>query len=264
MKNVLFVGFKGKNNASAMLVEQLCSEHVLLTNSFAGLKRDIDSIGEEYDHIVMFGVDKNLSSTVRLEKCAAKDGIKLTSNLDLDCIECFINNAGISTVISDNPTAYLCNEAYWYALRKFGKRAVFIHIPTIKHADENFMEAMKTAMQGYYVQSVSAKIPYEKISFPEHEYDSIQNYLNNLGHCYTTRVYKEVGKYKSGQLYQAPWGDILKIEEVQTYRKVSDRPFYDEMSDDEKAEIRRYSEDMGLPYEFIRFSLFEDAKTGRI
>ncbi len=30
------------------------------------------------------------------------------------------------------------------------------------------------------------------ISFPEHEYESIQNYLNGLGYCYTTRVYKEV------------------------------------------------------------------------
>ena len=94
----------------------------------------------------------------------------------------------------------------------------------------------------------------EEISFPEHEYESIQNYLNKLGYCYTTRVYKEVGKYKVGELYIAPWGDVLKIDEVKTYRKVSDRPFYDEMSDDEKTEIRKYSEDIGLPYEFIRFS----------
>ena len=94
----------------------------------------------------------------------------------------------------------------------------------------------------------------EKISFPEHEYKSIQTYLNKLGYCYTTRVYKEVGKYKEGELYIAPWGDILKIDEVTTYRKVSDRPFYDEMSDEEKAEIRKYSEDMGLAFEFIKFS----------
>ncbi len=46
----------------------------------------------------------------------------------------------------------------------------------------------------------------------------------------------------------------MKIEEVKTYWKVSDRPFYDEMSDDKKKEIRKYSEDMGLPYEFIKFS----------
>ena len=95
---------------------------------------------------------------------------------------------------------------------------------------------------------------FEKITFPEHEYASIQNDLNRLGYCYTTRVYKETGKYKVGERYIAPWGDVLKIDEVQTYWKVSDRPFHDEMNDNEKAEIRQYSEDMGLPYEFIRFS----------
>ena len=94
----------------------------------------------------------------------------------------------------------------------------------------------------------------EQISFPEHEYESIQTYLNKLGYCYTTRVYKEIGKYKVGELYTAPWGEVLKIDEVKIYRKVSERPFYDEMTEDEKAEIRKYSEDMGLPYEFIKFS----------
>ena len=46
----------------------------------------------------------------------------------------------------------------------------------------------------------------------------------------------------------------MKIDEIRIYWKVSDRPFYDEMSDDEKIEIRKYSEDIGLPYEFIKFS----------
>ena len=92
------------------------------------------------------------------------------------------------------------------------------------------------------------------ISFPEHEYESIQNYLSKQGFCYTTRVYKEIGKYKVGERYIAPWGDVLKIDEVRTYWKVSDRPFYDEMSDAEKREIFHCSEEMGLPYEFIRFS----------
>lgn len=95
---------------------------------------------------------------------------------------------------------------------------------------------------------------HKEILFPEHEYESIQNCLNKLGYCYTTRVYKEIGKYKAGELYAAPWGDVLKIEEVKTYWKVSERPFYDEMNDDEREEIRKYSEDMGLPFEFIKFS----------
>ena len=33
----------------------------------------------------------------------------------------------------------------------------------------------------------------EKITFPEHEYESVQNWLNKQGYYYTTRVYKEVG-----------------------------------------------------------------------
>lgn len=94
----------------------------------------------------------------------------------------------------------------------------------------------------------------EEMSFPEQEYASIQNYLDTLGYCYTTRVYRELGKYQVGKSYRAPWGDVLQIDEVKTYWKVSDRPFYDEMNEDEKREIRQYSEDMGLPYEFIRFS----------
>lgn len=45
-----------------------------------------------------------------------------------------------------------------------------------------------------------------------------------------------------------------EIDEVKKYWKVSDRPFYDKMNDNEKAEIHKYSEDIGLPYEFIKFS----------
>ncbi len=101
---------------------------------------------------------------------------------------------------------------------------------------------------------------FEKISFPE--YESIQNYLDNRGYCYTTRVYKEVRKYIVGQSYIAPWGDVLIIDEVKKFWKVSDRPYYDEMTEDEKMEIRKYSEDIGLPYEFIRFSKRTEAVFG--
>ena len=109
---------------------------------------------------------------------------------------------------------------------------------------------------------LSGKLEYQsmlkKITFPEHEYGSVQKWLDRQGFCYTTRVYKEAGKYKVGESYLAPWGDVLKIDDVQTFSRVSDRPFFDEMSEEEKDEIRKYSEDIGLPYEFIRFSRSED------
>ena len=43
MCRILFVGFRGKNNASGMLAEQLSPEPLLLTNSCPGIKKDIDS-----------------------------------------------------------------------------------------------------------------------------------------------------------------------------------------------------------------------------
>lgn len=141
----LFVGFKGKNNASSVLVEELTPEYLLLTNSFTGLKKDIDSICEEYDQVIMFGVDKTLTSRVRIEKYAAKEGIRCASKLDLGKIAESINSAGVQVVISERPTAYLCNEAYWHALNKFSGRAVFIHIPTVKHMDKKLVEAIKLA-----------------------------------------------------------------------------------------------------------------------
>ena len=79
MSKVLFIGFKGKNNTSGRMAESISPDHLLLTNSFTGLKKDIDSITEEYDLAVLFGVDKTLSSTVRLEMSAAIDGKKLYS-----------------------------------------------------------------------------------------------------------------------------------------------------------------------------------------
>ena len=145
VNNTLIVGFKGKNNTSSMLVEQLLSDNLLLTNSFAGLKKDIDSISGEYDQIVMFGVDKELTSGVRIERVAAKDGVKYFTKLNLERIQESLNSVGVTSIIAENPTTYLCNEAYWYMLKKFEGRAVFIHVPTMKNLDEDFFQSMKQA-----------------------------------------------------------------------------------------------------------------------
>ena len=192
-----YIGFKGRNNSSAMLVSSLSQHPYLLTNSFDGLKKDIDKLPSEFDVVYLFGVDKNLTNSFRIEMCAEKDGTNLITNLDLESISERLSAAGITSTISKRPSHYLCNEAYWYLLEKYQGKAVLIHIPTIKNYTKLF----------------------EKISFPEHEYESVQDYLNKNGYCYTTRVYKEVGKYQAGKIYIAPWGDILKIEEAKEYQK---------------------------------------------
>ena len=149
MNKILLTGFKGINNSSRMLVEKLSSENILLTNSFAGLKRDIDSISEDYDCVIMFGVDKSLTSTVRIEKCARKNGKVIDSIIKPEGIVESLKKAGINSYVSEEPTAYLCNDAYWHMLKKYSGRAVFIHIPTIKHINERFIENMKLAFELY-------------------------------------------------------------------------------------------------------------------
>lgn len=146
MKKVLCVGFKGKNNFSYVLAASMPGEHLFLTNSRDGLKKDIDSVSKEYDQVMMFGVDKTLTSMVRIERVAAWDGERIVSHLNLERLQDSFCAAGISSVISENPTVCLCNDAYWHALRKFSGNAIFIHVPTIRHADEIFAEKVRRAL----------------------------------------------------------------------------------------------------------------------
>ena len=153
-KKSLFVGFKGKQNSSGLLVTELSKSlswsdasdsdnFCLLTNSFPGVKRGIDSIPGTYEQVIMFGCDKRLKSCVRIERFAERNGIKLETNLNLELLSRRLGEGGIENVISETPTHYLCNEAYWYALQKFEGKVVFIHIPTLKNIEENFISKMK-------------------------------------------------------------------------------------------------------------------------
>ena len=143
---MLFIGFKGKNNLSGVMVKELGQDYCLLTNSFGGVKRDIDAVDGAYDSAVLFGVDKKLSDTVRIERTAEKDGILCSSVLDLEEMTDAFRETGLEVKVSGIPTAYLCNEAYWHLLQKFSGRAVLIHIPTMKNADETFVKKIQQAL----------------------------------------------------------------------------------------------------------------------
>lgn len=143
---ILLTGFKGKNNSSANLVQAISENYRLLTNSFDGLKKDIEEIDEGFDFLIMFGCDKNLKDSVRIERFAEKNGEKIASALDLENIPKNLAAAEINNFISDSPSHYLCNEAYWHALRKFNGKVVFIHIPTIKNIDDSFIDKLKKFM----------------------------------------------------------------------------------------------------------------------
>ena len=63
---ILYTCFKGKYNASFQLVSEICGVKLYLTNSCDGLKRDIANQSEEYDFVIIFGIDKNLKMLYEL------------------------------------------------------------------------------------------------------------------------------------------------------------------------------------------------------
>ena len=147
MKKKLFVGFKGKNNSSSMLVSSISSEHFLLTNSFEGVRKDIEELFEDYDEVYLFGADKNLSDSFRIERLAEKGGKRLKSKLDLEKVKEQFASFRIKAEILNTPTKYLCNDAYWYLLEKYKGNAVLIHIPTVKNFKEEWISDVKKAIK---------------------------------------------------------------------------------------------------------------------
>ena len=143
---ILYVGFKGKNNTSSQLVSALDGESLLLTNSFAGVERDIEALNTDYDAVIMFGLDKALSDTVRIEKNAALHGDSLSTVLPTDQMaERFMKN-GINCEISERPTHYLCNDAYYRMLQKTNGKSIFIHIPGSRHMTDDLMAGIARSL----------------------------------------------------------------------------------------------------------------------
>ena len=148
MNDSLWIGFKGRNNASCALAQAVSPHHFLLTNSYSGLKKDIDGMIDDPDAVYFFGVDKNLKDSFRIEKEAEKDGIRMATRLDTEALRKNLEASGIRVELSQKPTKYLCNEAYWWLLRKFGGKVVLIHIPTTKSFDESRLAQIRQALTG--------------------------------------------------------------------------------------------------------------------
>ena len=96
----LYIGFRGKNNTSSQIVNQLGEDILLLTNSFSGLEKDILSITESYGSIYMFGVDSSLKGTLRIEKFAEFNGITVSSVYDVAQLSKIMDGYGIVNSIS--------------------------------------------------------------------------------------------------------------------------------------------------------------------
>lgn len=144
--STLYVAFKGNGNSANKIVRSLSGEKLFLTNSYNGLKKDIDNIDATYDSVYMFGLDKRLKGTVRID-CAAQKGDEcLYSDMDIDLIAAKLNQSGIETNSGNTHAQSLCGDAYWYMLRKYNRHVIFFHVPSIKYITENFIEKIRTAL----------------------------------------------------------------------------------------------------------------------
>ncbi|MBE5818542.1 MAG: hypothetical protein E7312_05740 [Clostridiales bacterium] len=93
---ILFTAFKGVHNTSFQLVDQTAANHILLTNSFQGLEKDISFVGGDYSIVYMFGVDKELIDKVRIEKCAKYNAETVCTDFDIHYLETMLGNVGVS------------------------------------------------------------------------------------------------------------------------------------------------------------------------
>ncbi len=89
--SVLYVAFKGNGNSGNKIVRNLSGDKLFLTNSYSGLKRDIDQINGTYDFVYMFGLDKALNGNVRIECAAQRGDVCLYSDLDFHSIAMKLN-----------------------------------------------------------------------------------------------------------------------------------------------------------------------------
>jgi hypothetical protein len=79
---------------------------------------------------------------------------------------------------------------------------------------------------------------YQTMPFPEREWENIEKQLKK-GSCSSVRCCYQLGKYKAGDIYFAPWGDILEIEKVTRYSKAENIPTWSKMDKGMKISIRK-------------------------
>ena len=137
---ILYTAFKGKNNTSYQVASYLNEAVLLLTNSFHGLERDINTAVGNYDVVYMLGVDKSLKNKIKIETCAEYNGERIFTALNIPDLEKRITNK-LSYSISARPTKYLCNAAFYHMLKK-NQNTVFIHIPSISGMNNRLKEAI--------------------------------------------------------------------------------------------------------------------------
>ena len=133
--NVLYTAFKGKNNSSKLLLDNIVSNDKLyLTNSFKTSVAELQKKLKEnyYDLIISFGQAPLETDVIKLEM-AAIDKEKYFTNFDYSELYDKLSKE-YNVIISNDAGKYLCNNIYYYGLKYIKEndlrtKMIFIHIP---------------------------------------------------------------------------------------------------------------------------------------
>ena len=130
---ILFTGFNGFNNTSKVIIDKINNDKLLFNNSYKEIDNQlVNSNVEEYDLIIMLGLKSNLKRSIRLEVNSFLNDELVTTNISYCNVKKYFNDNGISCIVNDKPTNYLCNYAYYKVLQK-NKNTIFIHVPKLKN-----------------------------------------------------------------------------------------------------------------------------------
>ena len=133
--NVLYTAFKGKNNSSKLLLDNIVSNDKLyLTNSFKTSVVELQNKLNKnyYDLIISFGQAPLDTDVIKFE-IAATDKEKYFTNFDYNELYDKLSNE-YNVIISKDAGEYLCNNIYYYGLKYIKEnglrtKMIFIHIP---------------------------------------------------------------------------------------------------------------------------------------
>ena len=126
---ILFTGFNGFNNTSKVIIDKINNDKLLFNNSYKEIDNQLVNINvEDYELILMLGLRSNLKRSIRLEVNSLLNDELVTTNLSYCNVKKYFNDNGISCIVNDKSTNYLCNYAYHKVLQK-NKNAIFIHVP---------------------------------------------------------------------------------------------------------------------------------------
>ena len=131
---ILFTGFNGFNNTSKVIIDKkINNDKLLFNNSYKEIDNQLVDINvEDYELIIMLGLRSNLKRSIRLEVNSLLNDELVTTNLSYCNVKKYFNDNGISCIVNDKPTNYLCNYAYYKVLQK-NKNTIFIHVPELKN-----------------------------------------------------------------------------------------------------------------------------------